>query len=126
MADVKFRGYVSKPQSKSGSKGNFSSYTVSERIKDPKSDKGFRKAFYNVTDFNASEPPPDGAYVTIEGWLKPREYEANGQKRTSLDVIAQKVEIAPPRDSHQGPSDAALPDGAGAPDTTNDPWDLNA
>lgn len=124
MADVKLKGYVNNPQVKTGARGAFSSYTLSERVKDQKAEKGFRRVFYNVTDFNAPEPPPEGSYVTIEGWLKPREYEANGQKRTSLDVIAQLVTIAPPRDGHQASVGGPGTDEA-SPGTEKDPWDLN-
>lgn len=124
MADVTLKGYVSKPAVKTGGSGAFSTYTVSEKVKDKKAEKGFRRVFYNVTDFNAPEPPADGSYVTVSGWLKPREYEANGQKRTSLDVIAQKVEVAPPLPGREASTPAAA--GAdGGPSTEKDPWDLN-
>lgn len=104
---MKLKGYVSKPQVKSSGKGPFSTYTVSEKVKDPKAEKGFRKVFYNITDFSSADPPADSSYVTVEGWLKPREYTTNdGQKRLSLDVIAQSVEIAPPRDGGQVPAAA--------------------
>lgn len=109
MADIKVKGYVSKPQSKESAKGSFSTFTLSEKVKD-KSEKGFHYAFYNVTDFNNATPPADRAYVTIEGYLKPREYEVNGVKRLSLDVVAQKLEGAPPRDGGGYPARAQSSD----------------
>ena len=98
MADIKLRGYVSKPQTKTSSKGPYSTFTLSETIKDPKAPNGKRKAFYNITNFQSGDAPPDGSYVTIEGWFKPRDYEQNGVKRTSLDILAQQIEVSPPRD----------------------------
>jgi hypothetical protein len=123
MADIKFRGYVNKPQTKTGANGSYTTFSVAEKVKDKKEAKGFRKVYYNVTVFgDTTAIPADSDYVSIEGWLKPREYETNGQKRTSLDVIAQKLEVAPPRDGGQAPVAAA----DAAPATEADPWDLNA
>lgn len=122
MADVTLKGYVNKPQVKTGTGGPYSTYSVSEKVKDKKAEKGFRRVYYNITDFNSSTPPAEGSFVTLTGWFKPREYEVNGQKRTALDVIAQSVEVAPPRDGSAGGN--AGPTAEGPPATTPDPWDL--
>lgn len=121
MADISVRGYVGKPQSKSSSKGPFSTYTLKERIKDPKAEKGFRYAFFNVTDFNAEQPPEDGSFVTVKGWLKPREYEKDGVKRLVNDIIAQEVEVSPPRGG-SGPS--TQPQAPAAAEFNSDQWKL--
>lgn len=117
MSDISVRGYVKRPTTKTGQRGPYSTFTLSEKVKDPKAEKGFRYAFYSVTDFNNAEPPPDGAYVTVGGYLKPREYEKDGVKRLSLDVVAQKLDISPPRDGGHVNTD-------NAPSTQKDPWDL--
>lgn len=98
MANIEVRGYVSKPTQKSGGKGPFSTFTLSEKIKDPKAPNGSRRAFYSVTDFNNEQPPEEGSYVVVKGWLKPREYEQNGNKRLSNDIICQGLEVVPPRE----------------------------
>lgn len=124
MADITVKGYCNKPATKEGTKGQFSTFTLSERIKDPKAEKGFRRAFYNVTDFNNAEPPADGAFVTVQGWLKPREYEVNGVKKLANDIVCQKLEVAPPRDGGAAAAGGAAGDAAGAPADQKDPWDL--
>ena len=56
-------------------------------------------AFYRVTAFqqlaeNAAESVKRGDRVTVVGRLEPREYEHNGEKRTSLDVAADEVALS--------------------------------
>jgi hypothetical protein len=118
MADITVKGYVNKPATKEGSKGKFSTYTLSEKVKDPKAEKGFRRVYYNVTDFKTETPPEEGSYVTIKGWLKPREFEQNGVKRLTNDIVAQEVDVAPPREGNAAPAETG-PAGDG-----KDPWDL--
>lgn len=55
-------------------------------------------AFYRVAAWrrlaeNVAESVTRGARVTVVGRLKPREYEHNGEKRTSLDVDADSVAL---------------------------------
>ena|SRR5690606_26458773 len=55
-------------------------------------------AFYRVAAWremaeNVAESVMKGDRVTIVGRLKPREYEHNGEKRTSLDVDADSVAL---------------------------------
>lgn len=55
-------------------------------------------AFYRVAAWrdmaeNVAESIQKGDRVTVVGRLKPREYEHNGEKRTSLDVDADSVAL---------------------------------
>lgn len=55
-------------------------------------------AFYRVAAWrdmaeNVAESVRKGDRVTVVGRLKPREYEHNGEKRTSLDVDADSVAL---------------------------------
>ncbi len=112
MAEITVKGYVNKPKTVSGSKGDFSVFTLAEQQKDRKGEK-FR-VFYNVQDFKSAEPPAESAFVTVRGYLNVREYEKDGIKRQSLDISAQNIDVAPPKDG-------AAKDSA---DTAKDPWDL--
>ena len=56
-------------------------------------------SFYRVTAFqqlaeHAAESVKRGDRVTVVGRLEPREYEHNGEKRTSLDVAADEVALS--------------------------------
>lgn len=97
MADISVRGYVNKPQAKTaGSSGKkFSTFTLAEQVKDREGNKS--TVFYNVTDFDNEAPPAESSYGTVEGWLKVRAYEKDGQKRQSLDIIAKKLDFQAPR-----------------------------
>lgn len=110
MADISVRGYVNKPTVREGSKGQFSTFTLNERV----NQNGEKKSvFYNVTNFESSEPPPDGSWATVKGWLKVRTYEKDGQQRQSLDINCKELEFNPPK-----PKDGEAPAGA-----AKEPWD---
>ncbi len=53
------------------------------------------KAYFSVTDWKNATAPEESAYVTVKGYLNVRDYEKDGQKRISLDVNAQEIEVAP-------------------------------
>lgn len=105
MADIKVQGYVTKVQTRQGSKGAFTTFTLKERVKDDKAPGGKRTVFYSVMLFKDIAAPADDSFVRLEGWLKPREYELNGVKRLSLDVIAQSIDT----DSKHGTTPKAPP-----------------
>ncbi|GAA2237512.1 single-stranded DNA-binding protein [Rarobacter faecitabidus] len=54
-----------------------------------------------------------GAPVTVTGVLRPREYEKDGQTKTSLDIRVDTVKIDAPRNAQSHPT---------PPSTNNDPW----
>jgi len=116
MSDISVRGYVNRPQARTGSKGGFSTFTLSEKQKNKPGEEPTRN-FFNVTDFENGEPPEDGAFVTVTGYLKFRKYTHNGQERVSYDVVAKSV--VPYEGGGNGPSSKA----ASEPSDAKDPWD---
>lgn len=70
---------------------------VTPRVKQPDGSWGDGEtAFYRVACFgslaeNAAESIQRGTRVNVDGTLRPREYEHNGEKRTSLDVTADSI-----------------------------------
>lgn len=110
MATVELRGYVSRPEIKTSKAGKArAEYTVG--VKQVEKAWGDRPesvtwANFRVTDFKATEAPPEKSYVTVSGFLKVREYEKDGQRRQALEVNAQTVDVSPPRDSGATPSTA--------------------
>lgn len=108
------RGYVSKPESATTKGGKaYSKFVLGvKQVEKAYKDKPEKVTWANffVTDYNNSSPPPEKAYVTLDGMLKVREYEKDGIKRTALEIIAQTLEVSPPRDGG-----AAKPAAAGAP-----------
>ncbi len=121
MINVEARGYANKPENKTTKNGkSYSTFTLSVKQKE----RGFggapdtvTRAFYNVTDWNNSSAPAEGAYVTVKGFMKVRSYEKDGQKRQALDITAQELTIAPPLDKGDGQS----PETPAAPE--KDPWE---
>ncbi len=116
MAEISVKGYVNNPKSRESAKGGFSSFTLAERQK--QKDGTFTKVYYDVVDFNSPEPPPESSFATISGWLSVRKYQKkDGGEGTGLNINAQKIEVAPPRDgsSAAGGSSSAPPE---------DPFDL--
>lgn len=63
-----------------------------------------------------AEALPKGARVLVTGTIKSREYEKDGEKRTSYDVTARQVAIVPKQ--QQGTS-------APAGGSVSDPWASN-
>ena len=115
MATINVRGYANKPATKEGSKGQFHTFTLSERIKGRNGD--FERVFYNVVCFKMPAPP-DGAYVTLNGYLNPRKYlDKNGVSHISLDVTAIAIDVMPPKDV--AATDAVVP---AVP--AGDPWEV--
>lgn len=111
MALITLKGYVNQPATKEGSKGQFSTFSIGEKNKTK--DGTVRRTFYNITNFHTPTPPEESSFVTVTGRLTVREYNGkDGSPKQSLDVYADSVEVAPPRD-------AAAPAAAAA-----DPWDL--
>jgi single-strand DNA-binding protein len=59
-----------------------------------------------------------GKLVYVEGKMQNREYEKDGQKRTSTEVIAREVVfLSSPKDRPQGDRGAPVDDGFGPPPT---------
>lgn len=106
MANIEVKGYANKPSNKTNDRGVIGKFTLAERVK--QQDGTYKRAYYNVTVFNR-EAPADGSFVTVKGYMKVREYEKDGQKRQSLDVVAQELDVSPPREKQPGPAED-LPD----------------
>lgn len=87
MADISVRGFVSKPNTRDGSKGSFSTFTLSEGVKNKEGK--YDRFFYNVSNFHSADPPPDGSRVVVKGWLKLRKHN----ERTYMDVIAEDITV---------------------------------
>src|SRR5688572_11924502 len=107
MAEITVKGYVNKPSARKGSKGDFSTFTLSEKQKER--DGTTKRVFYNVYNFKATTAPEEGSYVTLKGYLNVRDYEKDGVKRQSLDIVANEVEVSPPRDGSSGTTKAPDP-----------------
>ncbi len=125
MATIEARGYVNKPEVKISAAGK-PRVTFTLAVKQKEKAFGDRpekvtKAYFNVTQFGASEAPVDGSFGTVKGYLNVREYETNGQKRQSLDVTATELEIAPPLGDAAEPPAAKAAAGKGKP--AKEPWD---
>lgn len=117
MSDISVRGYVNKPATKNGSKGAFSTFTLSEKQKNKPGEEA-TKNFFNVTNFESVSPPEESAYVEVTGWLKFRKYVSKeGQERVSYDVVAKSV--AP---YSGGPGVAPTGETAGS-EPKKDPWE---
>lgn len=86
-------------QSQSGTTWTTFSVAVTPREKLPDGTWGDGdSAFYRVAAFdtlaeNVVKTLATGMRVTVVGQLKPRDYEHEGQKRTSLDVTADSVAV---------------------------------
>lgn len=101
MADISVRGYANKVKTIDGAKGPFTVFTLSEKVKGR--DGESTRTFYDVTDFNRSGVA-EGAYVTVKGWFKTRDYTRNdGSKGLGLTIKAESIEIAPPREGDRAP-----------------------
>lgn len=107
MADISVRGFVSKPNTRNGSKGEFATFTLSEGVKNKEG--SYDRFFYNVTNFHSPTPPEDGSRVTVKGWLKLRKHN----DRTYMDVVAEDITV------EAGPRPAST----NASDNSSDPWD---
>lgn len=120
---VEARGYASKIQSKV-SKAGATRTEFRLGVKQKKKAYGDRPeeitwANFQVTDFQGTEVS-EKAYVTVKGRLTVREYEIEGQKRTSLEIVADEVEVAPPLD---GVKPGTAPSKAAKPAVEKDPWE---
>jgi hypothetical protein len=128
MPTIEARGYVKFPEAKtSGGGKTYSKFKLGVKQKDKAYGDVPEKVTYanfQVSDFNNSSPPEEGAYVTVTGFLKVREVEKDGSTRTYLDIVAQSVEVAPPLDGG-GSAPAAAPKAAkkAAKKPEKDPWD---
>lgn len=121
MASVEVRGYVNFPENKTSKGGKaYAKYSVGvkQKDKDRAGNEVVTYANFQVSDYKNGTAPEKGAFVTVKGYLKVREAEVNGVKRTFLEVNAQEVEVAAPF------NDAAEPDVVAAPTPgTKDPWE---
>lgn len=114
MSEITVRGYVNKPNTKSGTKGQFSVFTLAEKQKN-RGDEPPTKNYFNVTNFNAPEPPEESAYVEVKGYLKFRKYNKDGVERVSFDVVANEVTAVG--------SDGGARRAAPAAPAEKEPWD---
>ncbi len=99
--EISARGYANKPKADKTKAGKpFSSFSLGVKQKDKNQDGTERVTWANffVKDYNNSSPPPEKSFVTVTGFLKVREYEKDGEKRTALEVVAKTVEVSPSLD----------------------------
>ncbi len=105
MASAEFRGYCNRPESKDSSKGGYSKFTLGVTQKNRAfGDKPESKYQYYVdcVDFKNAAPPPDGAFITVSGYLDLNEYVSKSGKNAGKTMIGlklnvQALEVAPPR-----------------------------
>ena len=140
MSNVSFKGNVGKVrglQFSNDGKPRFS-FSVAEGHSKPDGNGGWTElgtTWWNVTVFGngaeaLAETIQEGAKqrVTVFGRAETREYEANGEKRTSLDVIADSVGLIPRAQQQGQPSQGAQNVAAGLGGQqgwgalTEDPW----
>ena len=77
-------------------------------------------ANFNVTDFSGTEVS-DRDFVTVDGFFKVRKYtDKNGNERQALDLVAQKLEVAPAQNGNPGKADAPQ---SKNPGSEPDPWE---
>lgn len=115
MALFEGRGYVSKPEAKTSAGGKaYSKFVLG--VKQKQKDGSVTWGNYFVTDFKNASPPAAKAFVTLKGYLTLREYEKDGQKRTSVEVNAQELEVAPPLGASTDAAEAK-------PEAEKDPWE---
>lgn len=100
MASIEVKGYVNKPSTK-GSERPFAVFTLAERQMGR--DKQPYKVFYNVVDFENTEPPEESSFVTVKGYLNIRKVEKDGKTFWNHDITAKSIEVAPPREGGDAP-----------------------
>ncbi len=124
MATIECRGYVNKPQSKMTAAGaGFSTFTLAVKQKNKVGGQLVEnKAYFSVTDWKSATAPEESAYVTVKGYLNVRDYEKDGQRRQSLDINCQELEVAPPRDGAAKPATGNGVTSGGS--SAADPWEL--
>jgi single-strand DNA-binding protein len=91
-----------------------SGYRNKEKVTDWVSVSYFGKRAVSVKEYLTK-----GSYVTVRGSLSVREYEKDGQRRFSIDVRADDVELGPKK----GGSSGSTSSGGGGGDTSFDPSD---
>lgn len=127
MANVSFTGNVVRPDLKfSGAGQAYYTFSVAENHRRKNRDSGqyeesgttwWRVTFFGNKLFTPealAEAVGDGAFVLVEGRSESREYEKDGEKRTSLEVVANNVGIMPkaPKDGAPRQQPAGAPQGA--------------
>jgi len=104
MSEISVRGYCNNPKTKEINGKRVTEFSLSETYKDKKTG-GKTYGFYNCTLWE-KDPPPDGSYVSLKGFLKLRSFEKDGHKRTSVDVNVQELEVSPLREAHEVPKES--------------------
>ena len=127
MANVSFTGNVVRPDLKfSGAGQAYYTFSVAENHRRKNRDSGqyeesgttwWRVTFFGNKLFTPealAEAVGDGASVLVEGRSESREYEKDGEKRTSLEVVANNVGIMPkaPKDGTPRQQPAGATQGA--------------
>lgn len=79
---------------------------------------------FGETAENVAESVMKGALVTVTGRIETREYEVDGQKRTSVDIAADTVALSLARDSYAGATPRASQGGQnrGQQAPAENPW----
>lgn len=104
MITAEFQGFVNNAKVRSNSNRSWNTYSVRTTTTKDKSTGEWKSVYVNCTDFgprgenSPTKPPADGSFVKVSGLLDVREYEKDGQKRWSLDLIVSNVEVMPPKD----------------------------
>ena len=85
-------------------------------------DNGEKEAdFFNITAWRAlaelcGKYLRKGNKVAISGSIQVRNYEFNGEKRTSIDIIADDIEFLTPKGASEGSADYNAPTTKSTPD----------
>lgn len=97
MADITFRGYV-QPWNKENAQHPSWAMKVAEVHGKKDSERGQTRTYHNIKVSRASGIDltafPLDAYVTVKGSQTTESYEVNGEKRYSLTVWADSIDVA--------------------------------
>ncbi len=119
MALIEVKGYVNKPATR-GTDKKFATFTLAERQLHGKEKKPV-KVYYDVTNWETSEPPKESAFVTVKGYLNVETVEKDGKRYVNHRINAQSIDII-----GEPTNDVGNKDGAGKVDVSQDDFsDLN-
>jgi single-strand DNA-binding protein len=133
MATITFIGNIGKYHGlKFGQDGKpRASFSVAETAREKNQQGQWEDAgttWFNVTLFGAAAEALDAAIpdgkgrIMVTGRMKTREYEHNGEKRESLDVVAEAVALVPRSQNTQPRQQVPAADPWAAPGGQSDGW----
>lgn len=114
MATVAFSGYLAAdPEIRTAGSSDVLKLRIPEKVGfgDRETTNWFSVDVWGKPGQALSKILKKGSYVSVAGELTVREYEHGGEKRTSLDVRADRVQLGPKSGATSpAPSGAAVPD----------------